>query len=245
MYPLLIAGGLGLSLLLSLILIPEEAHPILGSFLAILAFVPTFALLRHRASNMVAPFFEKAQRLAQAGDVEKAVEALQAALPYRNWVLLLEKQVNTQIGVLYYVAGKEKKAVEFLSNGYPKISDGHLILGAVLYREKKLDEARKALELGIKFNRKSPILYNLLAWILNKEGQREAAIEVLQGGLKAMKSDEETRANLERLQNKQRMDMSAFGQLWYMLKFEMPKGMGPAPVRKGFRQPPRPPKRAR
>jgi len=240
-YPFLIAIAVSLSVSLSLLLIPERPFYFLGPFLGVVALVPTFVLVRRRVGDKVQPFFEKAQRLAEGGDVDKAVEALRESLAWKRWQLFLEKQVNTQVGVLYYAAGKEKDAVEHLKQGYPKLSEGHLILGSILHRQGKKAEAYEALEHGIRFNKRSPILYNVLAWLLDKDRKREEAVAVLERSRKKCKGDEQTTENLERLRASKRMNMKPFGQLWYTLKFETPKGMGigAAPFRKGFRQPPK------
>ena len=79
----------------------------------------------------------------------------------------------------------------------------------------------------------------MLAWLQHQEGHTADAIATLERGLKKLKGDEETSSNLERLRNDKKMNMKGFGQHWYMLKFEIPKGMGAQPLRKGFRQPPK------
>ncbi len=240
-YSLLIALGVSVPLTLSLLLIPERPHYFLGPFLGLVTFFPIFMLLSRQVSNKVAPFLEQAQRQIQAGNVPQAVQSFEKALAYKNWQFFLEKQLFTQIGILHYGASDEKKAVEYLEQGYPKVSETPLILGVIQYRQRKLDEARQTLEYGIKFNKKSAILYNVLAWMLAKEGQRDEAIAVLTRGMKALKSHEATADNLDRLRNGKKMNMKALGQHWYMCKFEAPPGMShmAQPVRKGFRQPPK------
>lgn len=242
MYSLLIAAGLGLSVMLSLLIFPDKPAWFFGPFFGLVAFVPTVMLLSRRVGEKVRPLFETAARQAQAGNIPAAIEALEQARAWRRWQLFLEPQVDTEVGLLHYAAGDEKKAVEFLRRGYPKVSHGHLILGAALYRDGGLAPAREALERGIQFNKKSPILYNFLAWLLAKEGKREEAMEVLGRCLKVDPGDEATADNLQRLQNDKKMNMRPFGDLWFMLKFETPKGMAvQPPFRKGFRQPPKNP----
>lgn len=246
MYPLLIGGSLGTAVLLSLLLIPKEPFYFSGPILGLIAFLPTFILLSRWVGNKIAPLFELAQRQVKDGKVEQALQTFEKILAYKRWQLYLEAQVNTQIGSLYYAIGEDKKALEHLERGYPRAAEGHLLLAALLYREKKAGEACEALERGIRFNKKSAILYNVLAWMLDKEGKREEAIAVLERGLKATKGNEETAANLERLRAGKKMSMKGFGQLWYMLKFEKPSGMVQGqPFRKGFRQPPKGKGRAR
>ncbi|MCO5165182.1 MAG: hypothetical protein M9894_02285 [Planctomycetes bacterium] len=247
MYVLLLAGGLALSIIVSLLVFPEKPAFILGPFLGLIAFVVPVFVLSRKIAEKVRPFFEAAQRQAQTGNVAQAIQSLDGALAWRRWQLFLEQQVNTEVGLLLYAQGDEKKAIERLRRGYPKVSTGHLVLGAMLYRGGSLEEARAALEHGIRYNKKSPILYNVLAWLLAKEGQRQAAMDVLARALKADPADEPTADNLGRLQNDKRMNMKPFGDLWFMLKFETPKGMtvAGAPFRKGFRQPPKAGKRSR
>lgn len=251
MYSLLIAAGLGLSVMLSLFVFPEKPAWFFGPFFGLVAFVPTIMLLSRWVGEKVRPLFETAGRQAQAQNIPAAIETLEKALAWRRWQLFLEQQVNTQIGQLHYAAGDERKAIELLRRGYPKESTGHLLLGAALYRQDGLEPAREALEKGINFNKKSPILYNFLAWILAEEDQRDAAMEVLGRCLKADPGDEATAENLQRLQNEKKLNMKSFDMLWFMLKFETPKGMAAQPTfRKGFRQPPKnpaknPPKKAK
>lgn len=237
-YPLLIAGGVATSIALSMILVPKEPLYFSGPFLGVIVFALVFFLLTRLASKKVGPLFEMAQRHTQAGKVDLAIEAFQAARAYKHWQLFLDKQLNTQIGILNYALGKEDEAAGFLAKGYPKVPQGPLVLGALQYRGGKKDEAVQTLESAIRFNRDSAVLPNFLAWIHEQEGDRDAAIAVLHATSKVVRANEETADNLDRLKNGKRMNMKGFGQNWFMLKFETPQGMGQAaPLRKGFRQP--------
>jgi tetratricopeptide (TPR) repeat protein len=239
MYPLLIAGGVGSAIMLSMVLIPKDPWFLSGPFFGMAIFVAIFMLLQRKVGDKLAPLLEQAQRQAQSGNVPQAIQSFEKVLEWKKWQLFLDKQINNQIGTLHYASGDEKKAAEFLRNGYPKVSEGHLVLSAILYREKKFDEACEVLDLGIRFNRKSAILYNVLAWLQHQEGHTADAIATLERCLKKLKADDETSGNLERLRSDKKMNMKGFGQHWFMLKFEIPKGMGvgAAPLRKGFRQP--------
>ncbi|MEZ6188426.1 MAG: hypothetical protein R3F62_25925 [Planctomycetota bacterium] len=241
MFSLLIPAAVSLAISLSLLFIPKDPFYLVGPFLGLVTFVLGFTLIRRKVSDKVMPLFERAAKQAQAGNIPKAIESLEEARPYRNWQLFLAPQIDTQIGSLHYAAGHEKEAIAPLRNGYPKSSEPHLLLGAILSRQGDREGACEALRKGILFNKKSPILYNVLAFILERAGKREEAITALSDGLKAMKSDAETSENLERLQSGRKLNMTPFGQLWYMLKFEAPPGGVPGgqPVRKGFRQPPK------
>ncbi|HBP20513.1 MAG TPA: hypothetical protein DEA08_22315 [Planctomycetes bacterium] len=238
-YPLMIAASLGLTILLSCLLIPQEAYYISGPVLGSIAFVLTFVILSRKIGEKVRPILLQAQRQVQAGNVAQAIASFEEARAYNKWQLMLDSQINTQIGTLYFAAGEEQKAEEFLRKGVSRNMEGPLVLGTVLYRQGKVDEARQVLADGIKRDKKARLLHNLLAWILDKEGQRAEAIKVLEASLKPLKDDEDTVANLERLREDKRMNMKPFGQYWYMLKFETPAGAQVGQFRKGFRQPPK------
>ena len=240
MYPLLIGAALGLTVMIPMLVIPKDPFFISGPFLGLLTLIATFVLISRRISTKIAPFIEAAQRQVKSGNVKQAVESFEKALAWKKWQVSLEQQINTQIGTLHYAGGDEPKAAEFLREGYPKVSEGHLVLAAILYREGKKQEAYDALDLGIRFNKKSAILYNVLAWMLHKDGKRDEALAILEKGLKKLKTDEDTSTNIERLREDKKLNMKPFGQHWFMLKFETPKGMGQTqPFRKGFRQAPK------
>jgi tetratricopeptide (TPR) repeat protein len=238
-YPLLIATGLSLATTLCLILIPNDPLYFSGPFAGILVFAGAFFAAARLSGKRVQPFLEAAQRHAQAGKVDQAIESYEGARKLSRWQLFLDRQINTQIGILHYAMGEEDKAAEFLAKGYPKIPQGPLVLGALLYRGGKTEEAKQALTQGIQFNKDSAMLPNLLAWIHEKEGQPDEAVAVLNGTSKVVRANAETSDNLDRLKNGKKMNMKGFGQNWFMLKFEVPKGMAQGQVRKGFRQPPK------
>ena len=80
------------------------------------------------------------------------------------------------------------------------------------------------------------------AWLLLKEGDRNAAIDKLLVAEKIEPSNESTKENLGRLQNGKDLSMKRFGPIWFGLQLERPpKAMGTVqsiPFRKGFRQRP-------
>lgn len=238
-YPLLIATGLSLVATLSLIFIPNDRLYFSGPFLGIFVFAGAFFLIARLSGKRVQPFLEAAQRHAQAGKADLAIEAYEGARKLSRWQLFLDRQINTQIGILHYAMGEDEKAAEFLAKGYPKIPQGPLVLGALLYRAGKKDDAKLALTQGIQFNKDSAMLPNLLAWFHEKDGQHEEAVAVLNKTSKVVRANAETSDNLDRLKNGKKMNMKGFGQNWFMLKFEVPKGMAQGQVRKGFRQAPK------
>lgn len=212
-----------------------------GVPLGLVFFIAIYVFLSRRLAKKLEPLFSQVQKQAQAGQITQAIESLQKLLEYRHWQILLDGQVKAQIGMLYVGEGKEDRAVEFLESSSPRIPEARAFLASIYYRRDETDKALATLEIARKFNKKSPFIFNLYAWMLNKEGQSREAIRILQESLKRAPGNEVTQSNLSRLQNDQRMNMKDFGMSWYSLKLERPPAsMGVVqPGRKGFRQPPK------
>ena len=118
------------------------------------------------------------------------------------------------------------------------MADARLFLASIYYRRKNFDKAREVLETAIRYNKKQVLLYNVYAYLLNKQGKREEAIEQLLRCLKVEKDNESTKDNLLRLQNNKKMNMKRFGMTWYSLQLEklpvsmrQSQGMGQAGLR--------------
>src|SRR5262245_9438304 len=130
MYALLISGAVGLLVTISMLVFPEKPAWILGPFFGMLAFVPLVMLITRKIGEKVRPLFETAQQQMKAGNVAAAVATLEKALVYQRWQIFLAGQVHSQIGLLLYASGDERKAVEHLQQGYARESSGHLVLAA-------------------------------------------------------------------------------------------------------------------
>ena len=128
----------------------------------------------------------------------------------------------------------------FLRGTSPRVADGQLFLASIHYRRKDVAKAREVLEHAVRYNKKQMMIYNVYAWMLAREGDRDGAIEQLLRALKVEKDNEATKDNLHRLQNGKKMNMKRFGMAWFALQFEkLPAAMRQQQAgvgRKGFRQ---------
>lgn len=215
-----------------------------GILLAVVVAVAGFALLSRRTAKRIEPRFEQIQRQIQGGNVKLALNALEEMLPLAKWQILLKGQLYAQMGSLCFTTGDNAKALEYLEKASPRLSDGQLFLASLHYRKGDVAKSRQILETAIGYNKKQVILYNVYAWILNKEGDRDGAIEQLLRCLKVEKDNDSTKDNLQRVQNGKKMNMKRFGMTWYGLQFEklpasMRQGQQQMMGRKGFRQKPR------
>ena len=212
-----------------------------GILLGIVVAVASFAMLSRRTAKRIEPRFEQIQRQIQGGNTKLALKSLEEMLPLAKWQVLLKGQLHAQMGSLCFTIGDNAKALEYLEKASPRLSDGQLFLASLHYRKGDLAKTKQILTTAIQHSKKQVILYNVYAWILNKEGDRDGAIDQLLRCLKVEKDNEATKDNLQRVQNGKKMNMKRFGMTWYGLQFEklpasMRQGQQQMMARKGFRQ---------
>lgn len=212
----------------------------MGIVLFVLVFFLSFFIISRILSKRLEPRFLAAQKQIQAGATNAAVKSLEAMLPMARWQIMLKGQIYAQMGCLQYTLGDDKEALKSLQQAARRSPEAQLFLAALHYRYKALDKARKALDDCIAFNKKQVLPYNVLAWILLKEGDRKEATEVLLRCEKVDKDSEATKDNLNRVQNGKKLNMKRFGMSWYALKLENPpasmRQQPPGAPRRGFRQ---------
>ena len=240
MYTILVALGVGAVVGAIWTLLGLWKTWAFGIVLGLTVALVTFILSSRRTAKRIEPVFEQIQRQIQQGNTKLALRSLEELLPLGKWQVLLTGQLHAQIGSLCFTMGDEARALEHLQKASPRVADGQLFLASLHYRRRQVDEAKKVLENAIRYNKKQMILYNVYAWILNKEGDRDGAIEQLLRCLKVESGNEATKDNLQRVQNGKKMNMKKFGMGWYSLQLEkLPASMrqGQAVVgRPGFRQ---------
>ena len=211
----------------------------MGIILGTLTAMGSFVLISRQLAKRMEPAMAHMQKQLQAGAHPAAMKSLEEMLPMARWQILLKGQLHAQMGLIALAMDKEDLAMEHLDQAGLRAPDAQLARAALLYRRKKADEADIVLDTAIRANKKQILLYHVRAYMLNREGDKEKALEVLQKAEKVEPSSESTKDNLQRLQNGKKLNMKRFGPQWYMLKLEkMPASMrqGHMPgMRKGFR----------
>lgn len=212
----------------------------MGIVLLVLVFFLSFFIISRLLAKRLEPKFLGIQKQIQAGATQLAVQSLEAMLPMARWQIMLKGQIYAQMGCLQYTLGDDKRALVSLNQAARRSPEAQLFLAALHYRRKDANKARQAVEDAISFNKKQVILYNVKAWLLMREGEREQAIETLLKCEKVDSKSEATKDNLNRLQNGKKMNMKRFGMSWYALKLENPpaslRQQAPGSPRPGFRQ---------
>jgi len=179
-------------------------------------------LLGRRVQTQLEAIMAQMQKLAQAGKIDQAIQVLKQALKLKNHQLFVEAQVNSQIGMLYYLKKNHEKAMTYLKKGFLKHYVAQGMLAALYF--KKNDEAayKETMEATIKASKKEPIVYALYAYFLSKNKEKDEAIKILQRGLKKIPEDKNLMQNLILLQNNKKMKMKVFGDIWTQFMLEKP-----------------------
>jgi tetratricopeptide (TPR) repeat protein len=240
-YNLIISSLLGLAVFGALLPI-REMHWAFALFIGIVVSFIAMIISTRKVMKKLEPMFNQAQKQAQARQFKLAIQTLENILPFSKWQLMLKAQVSSQMGVFYFADKKEDKAIEYLKNGSVRSPESQLILASIYFRKGDLDAAKEVMDITIKFNKKNPLLYNTLAFMLQVKKRNDEALAILQKGLKALGGHDATQDNLTRLQNEKKMNMKPFGMNWYSLQLEKPPlsmMQDQFSGRAGFRQPKR------
>ncbi len=215
----------------------------MGIVLTVLVSLLSFVLLSRWMARRIEPKFMAIQKQVQAGQTQLAIGQLEAMLPQSRWQVLLKGQIHAQIGLLAYASGDDERAAIHLEKSGIRATEARMAFAALEWRRGRKDPAREVLDVAIRANKKQILPYHVYAWMLLKQGDREAAIHKLLECQKVEKSNESTQENLSRLRNGKKLAMKRFGVGWFGLQLENPpaqmraaQGMG---GRKGFRQKPK------
>ena len=212
----------------------------MGIVLTIVVSLLSFVLLSRWMSRRIEPQFVAIQKQIQSGQMQLAIGQLEAMLPLSRWQILLKGQIHAQIGLLAYASDDDERAATHLALSGIRATEARLAFSALEYRRGRKDEAREILDVAIRANKKQILPYHVYAWMLVKDGDREAAINKLLVCQKVDKSNESTQENLSRLQNRKKLSMKRFGIGWFGLQLEKPpaqlRAVQGMTGRKGFRQ---------
>ena len=214
----------------------------MGIVLFVLVGFASFILISRALARRIEPRFLAIQKQIQANQIPLAMNQLEGLMPMGRWQILLEGQLHAQLGLLAYATNDTTRAEKHLSKAGYRATEAQVAYAALLYRTNRWPKAREILDFAIRANKKQILPYHVYAWLLLKEGDRNAAIDKLLAAEKIESGNESTKENLGRLQNGKDLSMKRFGMIWFGLQLERPpKAMGTVqvmPFRKGFRQKP-------
>ena len=231
MYNLIISLVTG-AVVFGVVLLAMPSYGLIAAWLPMLvAAVGVYVLLARRTGKKVEAIVERATRELQQQRIDNGVRILETAYAYDRWQFLVSAQINSQIGGILFMQRKFKEAEPYLAKAFSRQWNAQGMLAAIHFRRHQLDQAVTVMEKAVKYSKKEALAWGLYAYILEKGGRREAALEVLQRGSQKCPDSEAIKNNILRLQNRERMKMKQFGDDWYQFQFESPsaKRFGQAP----------------
>lgn len=190
--------------------------------IGIIALAVTFVLLSRVIMKKVMAAIEVAGKdlQAQPPRFEKAVRELKDALQYGKWQFFVNGQLNSQIGMIYYMKRDFSNAFPFLEKSFFKNWAALGMLAVSYMKRQKKDKMISTFERAVQWNGKESLLWSLYAYCLNECGDAGRAKEILAKGLKKIPGDEKLKDNLESLEKGRKMNMRAYGDLWFQFHLE-------------------------
>ncbi len=221
MYNLLISFGFGAVVFAALFF----GAGIQAGFAALamaVVYVATFFVISRIFMKKLGSLMEVAERDMQAGRIDKSIKVLESGFKYGKWQLYVKPQVNAQIGMVYYLKRDFRKAFEYLQKGFTRNWAAMGMLGICYMKRNKPKEMKKTFEKAVRVTKKEPLLWNLYALCLEKIGEKDKAMEILEKGIKKLGYDERLTANLEALKEGRKMKMKGYGEMWHQFHLEKP-----------------------
>jgi len=134
--------------------------------------------------------------------------------------LMPDAPVGECIPYLEKALVKGRKA-QLMSNLWPAWA----MLGIAYYKQdkKNLARVRGVFDACLAHVRKEPLFWQIYAFVLVGEDDVDAAIAVLARAKEVLPDDAALAENLTALQNRKKMNMRPYGELWYQFGLELPK----------------------
>jgi tetratricopeptide (TPR) repeat protein len=204
----------------------------LALLIAVPVFLAAFVLISRAVMKKVEEIMSGAMRDLQTQRatskelqvklVDKAIREMQQAMKYGRWQIYVTGQVNSSIGMLYYIKRDFAAAFPYLEKGFFKnwVTMGMLAI-SYLKRNKK-DRMRETFDKAVMGSPKESLLWALYAYCLCEAGEPDRAREILEKGLKKLPGDENLQQNLALLGEGKRMKMTGYGEMWYQFHLESP-----------------------
>ncbi len=218
MYSLLIS--LGIAILVGLIL-GILGYIGLGIFLGIFAFLAAFIFFQRTFSKKLQAVFMAANIEIQKQHFDRAIEILKEGYRYNKYAFLVQAQIDTQIGIIIYSQKKFGEAFKYLKNSNPRIMMGYLMYIIGCIKNKNTENIDKNIDLLIRFNKKDPFVYSVVAYLYEEElGNRDKALETLTKAAKIMPDNPKIKEHLLAFQNNREFKMDKYGEQWYQLMLD-------------------------
>ncbi len=190
--------------------------------LGLLAGGGLFIWLGRKIQEQLEKIFTRAGELLKKQHFDAAIEVMKEGYKLGPRQFLVKGSIDGQIGVVQYLRKKNDEAEPLLQSASMQHYVAKAMLGILQWKRGEKKKAKQTFELALKSGKKESLLYGVFAYVLNEMKERDAAIAVLNRGLKICKDDERLLSNRSLLQNGKPMKMKVYGEQWYQFMLERP-----------------------
>jgi tetratricopeptide (TPR) repeat protein len=191
-----------------------------GVMAALLVFMGSFLLISRMVTKKLEAIMEPAMKDIQAQRFDKGIRDLKGALIYGKWQIYVESQINSAIGMVYFVRREFATAFPYLEKGFFKNWVTMGMLAVTYMKRNKRDLMRETFEKAVLASPKESLLWSLYGYCLNECGESVKACEVVAKGLSKLPGDENLKQNLELLREGKKMKMKGYGEMWLQFHLE-------------------------
>jgi uncharacterized protein HemY len=207
--------------------------PIPATIPAVLVSALVVFLLTRRISGILEAEVAAVAPMLQNREVDRAKAHLQSIKErYGKWQLLLDRQLDAQLGMIDYLQMKYDEALPHLERGKWRNWQALVCIAAIHHRRGEADKAWEHLELAAAAGSKEVMVYLVWATLLVRAGKRTEALEVLTRGLKEQPDSRHLQNLKKRIANKKKVDIKQFPDTWYQF---FPEDMARQMVMRGRR----------
>jgi tetratricopeptide (TPR) repeat protein len=222
MWNLLISLALGVAVAIA-IQFGTEFGWAAAVFPGLIVSLAAYLVLARRTWKRLEALFEGMQREVQAQKFDKAIQTLESGFALAPWQFLVAAQLHSNIGILQYIRKDFDAALPHLAKSFSRNWIARGMLAVARYKKRDLAGAKKVFEDAVKVNKKEGVLWAAYAWVLENEGEHEAAIAVLGRAVQANGSDEKLKASLQALQNGKKLKLGkVYAEQWFQFHLEAP-----------------------
>lgn len=214
--------GLGLALAVILVLTLLKISLWLGIPLGLAAGTALFIWQGRKVQNELEKLFTRAGDLLKKQQWEPAIAVMKEGYKLAPRQFMVKGTLDGQIGVVQYLRRKTDEAEPLLRSASMQHYVAKTMLGILQWQRGEKKKAKGTFELALKAGKKESLLYGVYAYVLCEMKERDAAIEVLNRGLKVCKNDDRLLQNRNLLQNGKAMKMKVYGEQWYQFMLERP-----------------------
>lgn len=221
MYNLLISAGAAVAVFLIVSLSAGfQQYWWAGALAALVVFLGSFLVISRIVTKKLEAIMEPAMKDIQAQRFEKGIRDLKSALRFGKWQIYVESQINSAIGMVYFVRRDFSTAFPYLEKGFFKNWVTMGMLAVTYMKRNKQDKMKETFDKALMGSPKESLLYALYAYCLNEIGETVKGCEVLAKGVSKLPGDENLKQNLELLREGKKMKMKGYGEMWLQFHLE-------------------------